>query len=122
MADRHSVLVVDDTETNIDILVDILDEEYDLSVALDGESALESLEEDLPDCILLDVKMPGIDGFEVCRRIKADERTKDIPVIFITALTDEDEKAEGLSLGAAGYVGKPINPEEVRSALKNVLT
>ena len=122
MADRHSVLVVDDTETNIDILVDILDEEYDLSVALDGESALESLEEDLPDCILLDVKMPGIDGFEVCRRIKADERTKDIPVIFITALTDEDEKAEGLSLGASGYVGKPINPEEVRSAIKNVLT
>ena len=117
-----SVLVVDDTETNIDILVDILDKIYEVSVALDGESALEYLEEVVPDCILLDVMMPGIDGFEVCRRIKADEKTKNVPIIFITAMTDEQEKNKGLSLGALGYISKPIDPEEVLAAVKKVLS
>ena len=117
-----SVLVVDDTETNIDILVDILDKIYEVSVALDGRSALEYLEEEVPDCILLDVMMPGIDGFEVCRRIKADEKTKNVPIIFITAMTDEQEKNKGLSLGALGYISKPIDPEEVLAAVKKVLS
>ena len=122
MADAlKSILVVDDTETNIDILVDILDTDYEVSVALDGESALEYLEEELPDCILLDVMMPGIDGFETCKRIKADNRTKDIPIIFITAMTEDDEMQKGLSLGAVGYIGKPIDPKGVKAKVQEVL-
>lgn len=117
-----TVLIVDDTETNIDILVAILGGIYEVSVALNGESTLEYLEEDLPDCILLDVKMPGIDGFEVCKRIKKWERTKNIPVIFISAMTDENEKEEGLNLGALSFISKPINPEEVLSAIKGALS
>lgn len=117
-----TVLIVDDTETNIDILIAILDETYEISVALDGESTLVYLEEDLPDCILLDVQMPGIDGFEVCKRIKSRERTKNIPVIFISATTDENKKEEGLTLGALSFISKPINPDEVLSAIKRALS
>lgn len=120
--EMKTILIVDDTETNIDILIAILGETYDISVALDGKSTLEYLEEDLPDCILLDVKMPGIDGFEVCRRIKSKERIKNIPIIFVSAITDNNEKEEGLSLGALGFISKPIDPKEVLSAVKKAIS
>jgi putative two-component system response regulator len=116
------ILVVDDTEANIDILVDILDEEYEVAVALDGEGALEYLEDEVPDCILLDVMMPGMDGFEVCKRIKADDRVKHVPVVFITAMTEESEIQKGLSLGASGYIKKPIDPEEVLAKVKELIS
>jgi len=75
---KPSVLVADDTETNIDILVETLSDKYDIIVAMDGESALEIVKSNLPDLILLDIMMPGIDGYYVCRRIKADNKTRDI--------------------------------------------
>ena len=82
-----NVLVVDDTETNIDILVETLGDTYDVSVAMDGESALEAVTDEVPDLVLLDIMMPGMDGYEVCRRLKADDATRNVPVIFLTAMT-----------------------------------
>jgi len=123
MADflEFSVLVVDDTETNVDILVETLGGDYDVSVAMDGESALESVEEERPDLILLDIMMPGMDGYEVCERLKADENTRNIPVIFLTAMTEEQDEAKGLSLGAVDYVTKPFSPSLVKSRVRNQL-
>lgn len=118
---NSTVLVVDDTETNIDILVETLGDDYDVVVAMDGESALESVESDSPDLILLDIMMPGMDGYEVCEKLKADEATKNIPVIFLTAMTEEQDEARGLQLGAVDYVTKPFSPELVKSRVRNQL-
>ena len=118
---NFTVMLVDDTETNIDILVETLSDDYDISVAMDGESALEDISEDPPDLILLDIMMPGIDGYEVCERLKADEATKNIPVIFLTAMTDEQDEARGLALGAVDYVTKPFSPGLVKSRVRNQL-
>ncbi len=115
------ILVVDDTEANIDILVETLAPDYDVSVALSGADALDSVAEELPELILLDVMMPEMDGYEVCRRLKADERTADIPVIFITALSDATDEAKGLELGAIDYITKPFNPAIVKARVKNHL-
>ncbi len=82
-------------------------------VAKDGSNALEKLHEALPDLILLDVMMPGIDGFETCRRIKENQETQAIPVIFMTALAEAEHKVKGLSLGAVDYITKPFQQEEV---------
>lgn len=113
------VLVVDDTETNVDLLVGMLDEVYDVRVATDGAGALEAVAEEKPDMILLDVMMPGMDGYEVCRRLKASPETRDIPVIFLTAMTGENDEARGLSLGAVDYIAKPFSPELVKSRVNN---
>ncbi|MFC1866695.1 two-component system response regulator [Thermodesulfobacteriota bacterium] len=123
MADSmdFNVLVVDDTETNIDILVETLGDDYDISVAMDGESALEDIADRVPDLILLDIMMPGMDGYEVCERLKSDDATKNIPVIFLTAMTEEQDEAKGLALGAVDYVTKPFSPELVKSRVRNQL-
>ena len=113
------VLVVDDTETNVDLLVGMLDEVYDVRVATDGAGALEAVAEEKPDMILLDVMMPGMDGYEVCRRLKASPETRDIPVIFLTAMTGENDEARGLALGAVDYIAKPFSPELVKSRVNN---
>lgn len=115
------ILVVDDTEANIDILLETLGDDYDIRVALDGESALEDVAEDKPDLILLDIIMPGMDGYEVCRRLKDDPFTHDIPVIFLTAMTEEQNEAKGLALGAVDYVTKPFSPELVKARVSNQL-
>ncbi len=115
------VMIVDDTEHNIDILVASLAETCELSVALDGESALEDACKNIPDLILLDIMMPGIDGYEVCRRLKKDKRTCDVPVIFITAMSDADNEEAGLNLGAVDYITKPINPALVKARVRNQL-
>ena len=117
MADRTppTVLVVDDTEANIDILVEALSERYEIAVAMDGETALELVAEEPPDLILLDIMMPGIDGYEVCRRLKAAEATRDIPVIFLSALTDVESKTRCFRLGAVDYIGKPFELLEVQA-------
>ncbi len=99
-----SILVVDDVESNIDILVGILGDDYDVSVAMDGESALEAVDDDPPDLILLDIMMPGMDGYEVCRRLKANPETQKIPVIFVTAMTDVTDETRGFELGAVDYI------------------
>lgn len=112
------VLIVDDTETNIDVLLDILSDAYEVSVALDGESAIEIAVDDQPDIILLDIMMPGMDGYEVCRRLKRLEETRDIPVIFITAKTEVADEAKGFDLGAVDYITKPISPPIVKVRIK----
>lgn len=113
-----TVLLVDDTEENLDILVETLADDYEVSVAMDGETALESVEEEVPDIILLDIMMPEMNGYEVCRRIKADKNTKDIPVIFLTAVTDIDSKAKGFELGAVDYITKPFEILEVKARVR----
>ena len=94
---ESTVLIVDDTDANIDILVEALEDEYDIAVAKDGNRALEMVEANPPDLILLDVMMPGISGFETCRKIKQNEMNKDIPVIFITGKTEMESVVEGFN-------------------------
>lgn len=114
-----SVLLVDDTEANIDILVEALGDDYDVRVALDGETALEDVAEDRPDLILLDIMMPGMDGYAVCEQLKNDPETRDIPIIFLTAMTEEQNEAKGLELGAVDYVTKPFSPDLVKARVFN---
>lgn len=108
------ILIVDDNPTNLSVLSQVLKSEgYKTRFAIDGESAIEQLNEELPNMILLDVQMPGMDGFETCVSLKSHPDTKDIPVIFITASVDIDSKVKGLSLGAVDYITKPFQQEEV---------
>ncbi|MCB2189653.1 MAG: two-component system response regulator [Deltaproteobacteria bacterium] len=116
-----NVLVVDDTEANLDILVEALGDIYDVSVAIDGESALEAVAENPPDIILLDIMMPGIDGYEVCQRLKADPRYAKIPVVFLTAMTEVANKTKGFQLGAVDYVTKPFEIMEVQARVETHL-
>jgi len=116
-----TILIVDDTEENVDILLSTLGEFYDISVAIDGESALEILENTTPDLILLDIMMPGISGYEVCEWLKRETRTLKIPVIFLTALGEAESEEYGLSLGAVDYITKPFNPSLVKARVKNHL-
>ncbi len=117
-----TVLVVDDTETNIDILVETLGNEYELSVAMDGESALETVHTELPDLILLDIMMPGIDGYEVCRRLKNDPETSGIPILFLTAMNEVQNKTKGFELGAVDYITKPFEVLEIKARVKTHLS
>ncbi|HEY9761063.1 MAG TPA: response regulator [Trichocoleus sp.] len=117
--DQSTILIVDDNPTNIQVLFDVLKASgYRVAVSKSGESALKRLQDALPDLILLDVMMPGIDGFETCRRLKQAEETRDIPVIFMTALSDAVDKVKGLSLGAVDYITKPIQHEEVLARIR----
>ena len=116
-----NVLVVDDTEANVDILVDALGELYDVSVAMDGREALESVGDEPPDLILLDIMMPEMDGYEVCRRLKGHERYGKIPIIFLTALTEVENKTKGFQLGAVDYITKPFEIAEVKARVETHL-
>ncbi len=115
------IMVVDDTEANIDILVETLADDYKVSVAMDGESALEDIKINYPDLILLDVMMPDMDGYEVCRRLKADPQTRDIPIIFVTAKSEESDETKGLDMGAVDYITKPFSPPIVQARVKTHL-
>ncbi len=117
----RTVLIVEDTEANIDVLVEALGEQYEIAVVTSGEAALEAVEEDRPDLILLDIMMPGMDGYEVCRRLKCSEQTKDIPVIFLTAITELESKTKGFRLGAVDYVTKPFEILEVQARVRTHL-
>ncbi|MEZ7198101.1 hybrid sensor histidine kinase/response regulator [Pseudodesulfovibrio karagichevae] len=121
MSERPTVLVVDDNRLNIDLLVDVLKDDYKLLVALNGVTALDILYNALPDIILLDIMMPEMDGYEVCRRLKSDERTKQVPVIFITAKSQSEDEAKGLALGAVDYITKPVNPAIVQARIRTHL-
>ena len=115
----RSILIVDDNPTNLSVLSQALKSaQLKFRVAVDGESALEAVEYQLPELILLDVQMPGIDGFETCSRLKANPHTKNIPIIFMTALTNKMDKVKGLSLGAVDYITKPFEHEEVLARVK----
>src|ERR687885_1168427 len=117
--EKGVILIVDDTPSNLEVLLDFLEDSgFKVLVAEDGESAIEGAEYAPPDLILLDVLMPGMDGFETCRRLKANPSTKDIPVIFMTALTETVDKVKGLNLGAVDYVTKPLHHEEVLARIE----
>ncbi len=113
-----SILIVEDAIENLDILVDTLSADYNISVAVDGESALESVAETAPDLVLLDILLPGMDGYEVCARLKADLNTKDIPVIFISKLDETLDKVKAFKLGAVDYIPKPYQYEEVQARVR----
>lgn len=119
---RPKLLLVDDQPMNIRVLHQLFRYECDVHMATGGEQAIEVCKALLPDLILLDVVMEGMDGHEVCRRLKADPLTQDIPIIFLSANGEEDDEAIGLELGAVDYIGKPFNPMIVRARVKTHLT
>src|ERR1700761_1979118 len=122
MLDRQLVLVVDDTPENLTLMSDLLKGSYKVKVANNGEKALRiAASEVTPDLILLDVMMPGLDGYEVCRRLKASPATRDIPVVFLTAKAEAEDEQAGLELGAVDYVTKPISPPIVLARVRNHL-
>ncbi len=113
------ILVVDDTPANLEVISELLTEVgYEVSTAIDGERALKQAQYNLPDLILLDVMMPGIDGFETCKRLKNNPGTRDVPVIFMTAVSDGDNKIKAFSLGAVDYITKPFQEDEVLARVK----
>jgi len=118
---KPNLLVVDDSVTNIHILIEALGKDYTVCVDTEGAAALKSAKETLPDLILLDIMMPGMDGFEVCRRLKADPATRDIPIIFLSALDEDDDEASGMALGAIDYITKPFNPSILRARVNSHL-
>lgn len=122
MSYRPCILVVDDTPENIQILAHALTKEYEVRVSTNGLAALEFLREHgKPDLILLDIMMPDMDGYEVCRQIKANPAHRDIPVIFLTAMGDARSESAGLALGAVDYITKPINIDITRLRIHNHL-
>ncbi len=119
---KHKVLIVDDTPENIQILMETLKDEYAIVAAINGQKALQIAgTEPIPDIILLDVMMPGLDGYQVCERLKTDTKTRDIPIIFVTAMTEVENEQKGLDLGAVDYITKPISPEIVKLRVRNHL-
>jgi len=113
------ILLVDDNTTNLQLLHETLDGlGYKLLIAKNGKSALTIAQKAIPSLILLDIMMPEMDGYEVCRRLKAGEKTEQIPVIFITAMTDDEDEAKGLEFGAVDYITKPFNPELVKARVR----
>lgn len=120
---RQTVLVVDDTPVNIDLLSDILRKDYQVKAAVNGAKALEIARSDqTPDIILLDIMMPEMSGHEVCRLLKEDPHTADIPVIFVTAKSEVEDEKLGLDMGAVDYITKPFNPEIVEARVRNQLS
>jgi sigma-B regulation protein RsbU (phosphoserine phosphatase) len=117
------ILIVDDERFNLNLLTDLLKPDYKIMVAKNGEQALKAARAaPPPDLILLDIMMPEMDGYEVCRRLKVDETTRDIPVIFITAMGETSDETKGLELGAVDYITKPISPPIVQARVKTQLT
>jgi PAS domain S-box-containing protein len=117
------ILVVDDNPDNLELLFfSLSDSDFTIEFATDGKSAIQKVEDSQPDIILLDVMMPGIDGFETCRRLKANESSKDIPVIFMTALSETVDKVTGFSVGAVDYITKPIQAEDLKARVTTHLT
>lgn len=121
--EKGVILIVDDNPDTLDLLFFFLsDSDFTVLVAKNGKIALQIVEEAHPDLILLDVMMPGIDGFEICRRLKANESSQDIPVIFMTALSDIEDKVKGFDVGAVDYITKPIQEEVLKARITTHLT
>ena len=120
--ERQTILVVDDAPENIDVLAGLLKTNYKIKAAPSGEKALASVSKGLPDLILLDIMMPEMSGYEVCEHLKADESTRDIPVIFLTAMAEVEDEVKGFEMGAVDYITKPISPPVVLSRVKTHLS
>ncbi len=123
MADQNAcILIVDDNPVNIQVLGKILEDAgYRTAAALNGYDAFEFIKEEKPDLILLDVMMPKIDGFQVCRQLKGDESTKEVPVIFLTAKNDNESIVNGFNVGGVDYISKPYNSAELLARIKTHL-
>ncbi len=119
---RPTLLLVDDEPTNLQVLRGILQAEYRLLYARDGATALKLARDDQPDLVLLDVMMPGMSGHEVCRALKTQPATAGVPVIFVTALTDAGDEAQGFDVGAVDYITKPVSPPVVRARVRTQLS
>ena len=115
------ILIVDDVKTNIDILVQALRDDYKLSVAIDGAAALRNIEKSPPDLVLLDIVMPGIDGYEVCRQLRAQASTRELPVMFLSSLEDVADKTRGFEVGGNDYLTKPFEILEVKARVRSLL-
>jgi phosphoserine phosphatase RsbU/P len=115
------VLIVDDVKANVDVLVQALRDEYRLSVALDGTTALRSVENNPPDLVLLDIVMPDLDGYEVCRRLRASERSRELPVMFLSSLEEVENKTRGFEVGGNDYLTKPFELLEVKARVRSLL-
>jgi len=116
------ILIVDDTPENIQLISGILKSDYKVKAATSGEKALKIVQKSpLPDLIILDVMMPGMDGYQVCQALKTDPVTSDIPVLFITGNLSDEEKQKGLEMGAVAYFGKPVEPTLLLAEVKNIL-
>jgi diguanylate cyclase (GGDEF)-like protein len=122
LSNKARILIVDDDKISLKLLVGLLKKDYILEQAESGKQALEIIEKNLPDLILLDVMMPDMDGFQVIHKLKSKERTQNIPVIFITALHSFRSEEAGLSLGAVDYIKKPFIPSIVQARVRNILT
>jgi diguanylate cyclase (GGDEF)-like protein len=120
--DRPRILVVDDQPANVQALYQVFAADHQVFMATGGEQALALAAARQPDVVLLDILMPGLDGLEVCARLKADEATRDIPVIFVTSYRDDEAEARGLDAGAVDFITKPINPRVVRARVRTHLT
>ncbi|MDM8554623.1 response regulator [Desulfococcaceae bacterium HSG7] len=120
---EETILIIDDNPTNLGLLFNYLETKgFKVLVDTDGESALKAVNKVKPDIILLDILMPGADGFEICRRLKANFKTCSIPVVFMTALTDSSDEVKGLELGAVDYITKPLQVEKVLARVTTHLT
>ena len=117
----QTILVVDDAPANLTLLAGLLDQTYRVKLASSGAKALDLAQRSPPDLILLDVMMPGMDGYEVCRQLKDDERTRHVPVIFLTAMQAAEDETRGFEVGGADYITKPITPVVVKARLKTHL-
>lgn len=119
---KQKILLVDDEPTNIQVLHGILEDDgYEFFFAMDGESAIEQVDRQAPDIVLLDIMMPEMDGYEVCRRLKRNQSTAGIPIIFVTALNQPEDEEKGLNLGAIDYITKPLGAAIVRARVRNHL-
>jgi diguanylate cyclase (GGDEF)-like protein len=119
---KPRLLIVDDQAINVQVLHSVFSADFQVFMATSGAKALEACAKQLPDLVLLDVMMPEMDGFEVCRRLKADALTADIPVIFVTGHTDDESEARGLDAGAVDFISKPINAKVVRARVRTHVT
>lgn len=120
--ERKTILVVDDEPSNIALLSGLLKEQHKVKAAKNGEKALKICQsESPPDLVLLDVMMPDMDGYEVCRRLKAEAETQSIPVVFVSGNISEEEQQRGLELGANAYLGKPINADQLWNIIQHIL-
>jgi diguanylate cyclase (GGDEF)-like protein len=118
---KEVILIVDDIVSNIEILNGVLGNDYEILFAANGKDAIDIAVKEVPDLILLDVIMPGMDGYEVCSRLKSEEKTRDIPVIFVTAMDHEEDESKGFNSGVVDYITKPVRPSIVLSRVRNHL-
>ncbi len=121
MDEKKKILIIDDMPANLELMAGVLKDDYNVQVATSGEKGLKLAREHMPDLILLDVMMPGMSGYDVCRRLKAEPELCEIPVIFVTALDDQADEAFGLQLGAVDYIVKPVVPGIVMARVKSQL-